>query len=257
MRIGWINYLNTEPFNFEKTGIKPNFQYTLVKGVPSFINRLLSEGKIDAGFISSAHYIENYRQFVPLPELSISSLNKVQSVIILSDAPLGQVKTVFLTKASKTSRYLTRVIFRKFIGREPEYRELEDEDITGKEAVLLIGDSAIKHSGKKRFTYDLSSIWYRETGLPFVFALWCVRKEYYTEHPETVKKLFYTLKLSKNRFFETPDKFQKDHKKIQYLKNLDYCLSTQHIESLKLFSQYLKEAGIIKEIPDFRFGEVQ
>lgn len=256
MRIGWIDYLNTQPFNFEKIGIKPDFQYSMIKGVPSFINRLISEGKVDAGFISSAHYIENYTELVPLSELSISSLNKVQSVIILSDKPLEEIKTLFLTKASKTSRYLTKVIFSIFLGKELEYRELEDEKLEDKEAVLLIGDSAIKHSGDKSFNYDLSSIWYKKTGLPFVFALWCVRKEYYHKHPETVKKLFSLLKQSKNMFFEKPEKFQEKWENIQYLKNLDYCLSSQHLESLKLFSQYLRELGIIKSLPDFKFAEV-
>ncbi|WP_457624040.1 menaquinone biosynthetic enzyme MqnA/MqnD family protein [Persephonella sp.] len=254
MRIGWIDYLNTLPFNFEKTGIGLDFRYSLVKGVPSTINRLLSEDSVDVGFISSAHYLENWKDYLILPDLSISSLNRVQSVIILSDRPIESIDKIYLTGDSKTSRYLTKIIFELFLKTPPEYKELEDlHALEEKEAVLLIGDSAIKYSSAKKYSYDLSSIWYRETGLPFVFALWCVRKEYYKKFPERVKSLHKTLKLSKNRFFENINSAGLSEDKIQYLKNLDYCLSSEHLKSLELFSEYLMKIGILRQKPEFNF----
>jgi len=254
LRIGWIDYLNTLPFNFEKTGVKPPFSYRLVKGVPSRINRLISEGKVDAGFISSAHYIENFESLYVLPHLSVSSLNRVRSVIILSDKPLEKVRTVYLTDASKTSRYLTQVIFSRFLDRQVDYRDFrQGEELKDKEAVLLIGDNAIKHAGAKRFTYDLSSIWYRETGLPFVFALWSVREDFYRNEREKVKALHQVLKSSKERFFSQIERYGLEESQKGYLKNLDYSLTEKHLESLKLFSRYLKEMGLVKETPVFRF----
>lgn len=255
MRIGWIDYLNTLPFNFEKTGIGLGFSYELVKGFPSQINRFLSEKKVDVGFISSVHYIQNFNDFLILSDLSISSLNKVKSVVILSKKPLEKITHIYLTKESKTSQYLTKVIFKVFLNKNPVYKPLSDEDIENKEAVLLIGDKAIKFSDRKKYRYDLSEIWFKETGLPFVFALWCVRKDYYEKNKDKVKKLNQVLKTSKNRFFENPEKYIKDQFLINYLKNLDYCLSEEHIKSLKLFSEYLLETGLIKEKPTFRFIE--
>ncbi|WP_293442070.1 menaquinone biosynthesis protein [Persephonella sp.] len=255
MRIGWIDYLNTLPFNFEKTGIDLGFSHELVKGFPSQINRLLSEKKVDVGFISSVHYIQNFNDFLILPDLSISSLNKVKSVVILSEKPLEKTTQIYLTEESKTSQYLTKVIFEIFLGKNPVYKQLLDEDIKNKETVLLIGDKAIKFSNKKNYRYDLSEIWFKKTGLPFVFALWCVRKDYYEKNKEKVKKLNHVLKTSKNRFFENPEKYIKDQFLINYLKNLDYCLSEEHIKSLKLFSNYLLEINLINEKPTFRFIE--
>ncbi len=257
MRIGWIDYLNTLPFNFEKTGLNPDFHYDLIKGVPSQINNLLSKKKIDLGFISSAHYIENFSEYLILPDLSISSLNKVRSVIILSDKPLEEINEIYLTKASKTSRYLTMVIFKNFLNKNVNYRDLENEYFLDKEAVLLIGDSAIKYAESKKYSYDLSSIWYKKTKLPFVFALWCVRKDFYKENKEEIKKFHKILKESKNKFFENPEKYvNKDKKAVEYLKNLDYCLSSEHLRSLELFSEYLLEINIIQRKPIFLFAEV-
>lgn len=255
MKIGWIDYLNTLPFNFEFTGVDVGFSYELIKGFPSQINRFLSEGKVDVGFISSVHYIQNYKDFLILTDLSISSLNKVKSVVIISDRPLEKITQIYLTKESKTSRYLTKVIFRIFLGKNPVYKQLSDEDIKNKEAVLLIGDKAIEYSNEKKYRYDLSEIWFRETGLPFVFALWCVRKDYYEKNKDKIERLKKVLKASKNRFFENPERYIKDQFLINYLKNLDYCLSEEHLKSLELFSDYLLKAELIKEKPEFRFIE--
>lgn len=255
MRIGWIDYLNTIPFNFEKTGIDLRFPYQLVKGYPSQINNLITEKKVDLGFISSVHYIQNFKDLVILPDLSISSLNKVKSVVIISDRPLEKITQIYLTKESKTSQYLTKVIFKIFLDKNPDYRQLLDDDIKNKQAVLLIGDKAIEYSDKKPYRYDLSEIWFRETGLPFVFALWCARKDYYEKNKDRVKRLKQVLIKSKNRFFENPKKYIKDQLFINYLKNLDYCLTEEHLKSLDLFSDYLLETGLIKEKPVFNFGE--
>ena len=256
MKIGWIDYLNTMPFDFELTGVKPDINYTLIRGVPSQINTLFSQKKVDVGFISSAHYMENFNQYLIFPELSISSYNKVKSVIILSDSPLKEIDTIYLTGESKTSRYLTKVIFEKFFGKVPDYRELNGS-IEEKKAVLLIGDSAIKYADAKKYRYDLSQIWAEKTGLPFVFALWCVHRDYYERHISETVKLWKALKDSKEIFFKEIDRFLTDSRKIEYLKNLDYCLTQEHIESLKLFGSYLKELGILKKEPQFHFVEVK
>ena len=254
MKIGWIDYLNTLPFNFELTGQKPDFEYALIKGVPSEINNLLSQGKIDIGFISSAHYIENAENFLIFPELSISSLNKVLSVIILSDISINKIKKIYLTSASKTSRYLTRIIFEIFLNKQISYFEMTETNIKKMETVLLIGDTAIENLNKKKYQYDLSKIWYEKTKKPFVFALWCVRKEFYYENKDLVINLHKILKKSKNKFFEKLEIFIKPSTfEEEYLKNLDYCLSKEHIDSLKLFANYLKKLSIISKIPEFNF----
>ncbi|WP_456401197.1 menaquinone biosynthetic enzyme MqnA/MqnD family protein, partial [Persephonella sp.] len=254
MRIGWIDYLNTLPFDFKKTGFDLTFKYDLIKGVPSQINSYLSENIVDIGFISSAHYIENYEKFLILPELSISSLNKVRSVVILSDRELSEIEEIYLTKESKTSRYLTKVIFEKFLGKKVRYLDFDGKDVESKEAVLLIGDNAIMYSNKKKYIFDLSSIWYKKTGLPFVFALWSVREDFFNKNRDDVLEFQNVLKKSKNKFFVDPEGFfnlSKDS--VDYLKNLDYCLSEEHIKSLEFFSNLLLDIGLIVKKPEFRF----
>ncbi len=260
LNVGWIDYLNTLPFDFNLTGIDLPFSINFIHGVPQEINKLLREGKIDVGFISSAEYIENFENYYLFPDLSISALNKVHSVVILSNIPLEDIKELYITQASKSSRYLTKIIFSEFLKKEINYKKLENYNNLTEKSVLLIGDNAMKFKSQFRYAYDLSSIWYKKTGLPFVFALWSVRKDFNKENKEIVNEFSQTLKKSKARFFEKPEYFLKKkfgnqpiEDKLLYLKNLDYNLSEKHLKSLKLFTEYLNKIGLIKKFPEFKF----
>jgi chorismate dehydratase len=94
LKIGWIDYINMYPFNFEFIGKKPSFKYTLIKGVPSKINSLIKNKKVDTGCISSAEYLENKDSYVLLDNLSISASNKVFSVAVFSNTPIEKVNEV-------------------------------------------------------------------------------------------------------------------------------------------------------------------
>jgi len=108
----------------------------------------------------------------------------------------------------------------------------------------------------------LSELWYRKTNLPFVFALWCVNREFYEKNKKEILFFYKLLKETKEKFFKDIntlikpiDDIPKEYIKF-YLKNLDYALTDKHIKSLKLFSEYLLQLGIIKDKPEFSFIEV-
>src|ERR1035438_660532 len=45
------------------------------------------------------------------------------------------------------------------------------------DAALMIGDMAMRARGQGLFVLDLAEEWHSWTGLPFVFALWLVRRD--------------------------------------------------------------------------------
>ncbi|WP_299239625.1 MqnA/MqnD/SBP family protein [Sulfurihydrogenibium sp.] len=248
MKIGWIDYLNTLPFQIEKFR-----DFQIVKDVPSNLNKLLFEGKIDVGIISAAEYLEHYYKYFILPDLSISSYKDVKSVILASHIPLEDIEKVYITKESKTSVNLLRVIFEIFLNKKPEYKPFES--LKNKLSVLLIGDKALKHKSDYPYVYDLSKIWFDYTNLPFTFALWCVNKEYFLNNREEIYNFQRKLKENVKEFFEKIDNYPLETEKKEYLKNLSYDLTDKHIQSLRLFSQYLKQLNLIKKLPDFRFTD--
>lgn len=248
MRVGWIEYLNTLPFQIDKFK-----DIQILKGYPSTINNLLRDKQIDIGIVSMAEYVEKFYQYLIIPDLSISSYKEVGSVIICSDSPIEEIKTIHLTKESKTSVYLTRIIFEIFLKKRPEYKFFEK--YKKKESILLIGDKALEYKKDYKYVYDLSKIWFDYTKLPFTFALWCVNKDFFLQNKEKVENFGKKLKNNVKEFFENIENLNLEKNQKDYLKNLDYGLKKENIESIRFFSKYLLELKIIKNLPDIRFTD--
>jgi chorismate dehydratase len=258
LKVGWIDFLNTLPFDFSTK--KVNFKIDVVKGVPSEINQLLKKGIIDVGFISSAEYIENFENYLILPDLSISSYKNVQSVGIFSNKPIEEIDKIYLSTASKTSRLLTKIVFKEFLKKDVKYESLKNYKDIEKKSILLIGDNAIKFKTKFKYVYDLSTIWFEKTGLPFVFALWGVNKKYFEKNSEEVIYFQRLLLETKEEFFKKIENRIKDKKleidknyAVKYLKNLDYSLEKEHLQSLNYFSDLLYKHKLINKLPEFNF----
>jgi chorismate dehydratase len=89
-----------------------------------------------------------------------------------------EIQEVFCDTASLTGVNLLRVLLAER-GLKPVFRPLPD-DRPGIEcdAVLLIGDRAIdfRLAPHPHHIFDLGQAWYKMTGLPFVYAVWALRR---------------------------------------------------------------------------------
>jgi chorismate dehydratase len=233
LRVGKVRYLNTVPLFYRLEG------YQVVEGHPHELVKKIREGEIDAGIVSSVEYFFNPDKYFVLRDISISSVGKVCSVLLLSNKPLEEVHKVRITPNSLTSRYLLIYLLKEVYGREPA------EVLEGEDAFLAIGDEALNLKGRYDFCYDLGEEWFRATGLPFVYALFLLRKEASYEHSE---RLIEDLKRSVELFFrdlergraKVPEGFVKE-----YLSScIDYGLSEAHLESLRMFFEFMeRETG--------------
>jgi len=251
------------PFDYNITGIRNQIDINRVYGYPSEINQLLRKGNIDIAPISSAEYLENFSKYLIIPDLSISGINKVLSVAIFSNVPIKDIKRIHLSTQSKTSRLLTKVILKKFFNLSIEYLDLKDlSEIKKDDAVLLIGDDAIRYMKSFKYYYDLSEIWYKETNLPFVFALWCVNRSIFDEKKGEVVDFHQLILKSKNKFLKNPkiylDKIDLGVEReflMKYFQSLDYSLSEDHEASLKLFNKLLLDIGLFQNMTKLKFIE--
>ena len=181
LKLGHINYSNCFPVHAGILTGKVNCPFTIVEGIPTELNRALIDGKIDVSPSSSIEYATYPGKYRILPDLSITSRDKVMSILLESRVPLDQLnnRTVALTTASATSVVLLRIILELFNGVHPDFMLYEqgvEDPYDQAEAVLTIGDLALKRAVSPRFphAYDLGELWHQKTGLPFVFAIWQV-----------------------------------------------------------------------------------
>lgn len=257
LKVGWIQYANVYPIFYvlEKEGLLTE-EIHLVKGVPSQLNWALRNDLIDVSPSSSVEYLLNKELYDYVDGICISSKEYVGSVLFFSDHDLERIDggKILLTDQSATSHLLLRVILEKFMGLNPVY-DISSAPHTG-ESFLLIGDEALRYrklnNGKK--VYDLANLWYKHTGLPFVFALWIVRREItnsenelYPKYIHLKDKLLYARKKCREYFSEMLKNyylrdFMTEEEILYYWQeNMDYELTEKHKESLNLFDKYLRE----------------
>ncbi len=256
LRVGKIEYLNTIPvyYGFITGKVKAE-DVEFVEDVPSELNRLLREGFLDISVISSYEYLKNSDKYLLVPEITISAKKKVISVLFLSSVPIHQLhrKDVWLTRSSMTSRELLKFLLKNIYGVEPNYHyySLKENDLpVNSTAILTIGDEALKLTKNKRFRfkYDLAEEWFNLYSLPFVFAVWAVRRDSYQTKKDEVtrflKKLFRSKQFGTESYQEICRKFGRQagisEKECEsYLRNLRFSFGEEEKKSLSIFASVI------------------
>ena len=266
VRIGQIDYANCTPLF---TALKAHFPcagYRFVAGVPAELNIMLRRGDIDICPSSSIEYAKNPDQYLLLPDISISSLGPVRSVLLFSRVPVEQLnnRIIGLTTESDTSVALLRILLgRKFNFRNrfertalPLTEALEQFD-----AFLLIGDAALREGMKKQdlHVYDLGELWYEFTGLPFVFALWIMTREAVARKREEMAALTRDLQAAKQIAYDSYESIAAASREgmwieraslVSYWRTISYDLTPRHVEGVKTFFRFAREMEILQQEPE-------
>ena len=261
--LGKISYINASPVYYGlDNGLLPDW-ITMTKGAPSVLNKMIKNKELDISPVSAAFYAMNHKELMILPDLSISCFGNVLSVILMSNYKIKELnqKKVLLSKDSATAAALVKSIFSEKNIKPVFYtKKIHDIKDVSKDtdAILVIGDTALTKPWNSYFKYkfDLGNLWYKSTNLPFVFALWVVRKSYAEKHPKIVKKTIKLFYKSREQGFANMDTIIKQGiKKLNLNKSLVreyydllYCnLDDQKIKSLKLFFSFLHKQHILPE----------
>jgi chorismate dehydratase len=268
LRVGQIEYANCTPIFATLKSTFDCRNYHFIGGVPAQLNRMLGQGGIDVCPSSSFEYGRNPDKYCLLPDISISSVGAVKSVLLFSRVPLEELnnKTIGLTTESATSVNLLRILLAKKYGFVNAFESTSlplQEALGSFSALLLIGDQALKEGMRKTdlFVYDMGELWYGFTGLPFVFALWMVNRESAEKKADEVTVLCTELIAAKRLAYETygtiadccGERGWIDREAlIDYWRTISYDLTPRHIEGLTLFFRYALEMELIRAQPDIR-----
>jgi chorismate dehydratase len=272
IRVGRIPFLNLLPiFRALETRFPVDY-VRFVSGHPSELNRKLRGGKIDISPSSSIEYGKHPERYLLCPDISISSRAKVMSVLLFSHRPVSDLPgdPIAVTNSSDTSVLLLEILLREYLGKRNRLVRTSlsaGEALLRYPAYLAIGDEAIRASlsGTAAHVTDLGGWWNRETGAPFVFALWIVSRNALRERGEPLRRFARTLVPAKRIAREEMDR--KDDRIIgpewisrsflsEYWRNLSYDLSAE-IEGLERFFRLAVKIGRIPAVPPLRFLDLE
>jgi chorismate dehydratase len=267
LRVGHISYINCAPFfHFLR---EAGFRGEIVSGVPSQLNRKLAAAEIDLSPSSSFEYALHWRDYCLLPGHSISSTGSVQSVLFFTSDPLTALTdtTIAVTGESATSVHLLQVLLREFYGCSEVHCMVPEGSVEGVidagGNALLIGDRALRTScSTDHRCYDLGELWFEKTGLPFVFALWIVRREIADKFPQELAAFVQQLSASRRRAeanlpalaaeCDGPD-WLGEEGLVRYWEQMSYDFTEDHRRGLELFFSLCQKYNLLESLPELHF----
>lgn len=178
-RVSIINYSNTIPFTY---GLLQNKELQKLAefsyGYPSQVAKMLCNDEVDLSIISVAA-IPQIPNAQIISDYCISATTHVDSVLLCSNKPLHEIKTLVLDYQSRTTNILVQILANEAWHISPEILtstvgyELQS---TG-DARVIIGDRALEYACKFPYVYDLATEWNKAFQKPFVFAAWVANKK--------------------------------------------------------------------------------
>jgi len=147
----------------------------LIDAVPARCASLLAQGEVDAALVPVIEY-QRINNVVVVPDVCVGSRERVRSVVLAIKVDnLRDVRRIALDESSRTSAALLKIIFREFLGFEPEWSTSAPDVasmLSENDGALIIGDPGMTFARGNLRLFDMAELWREYTGLGFVFALW-------------------------------------------------------------------------------------
>ncbi|MGA2244535.1 MAG: menaquinone biosynthesis protein [Verrucomicrobiota bacterium] len=235
-RIGSVPFLNAVPLT---RGIESE----LVYATPAKLAEMLQRDELDAALVSVTETLLLDRYDI-LDGVSIASLGDVYSVLLAYKKPLDEMREVFCDTASLASVNLLKVLLAER-GLHPEFKPLESYAVAmEKDFVLLIGDRAIEfqRAPHTHGVFDLGGAWLEMTNLPFVYAVWALRRG--VENRELRRELRQARRFGMetlDTIIETREEFDEDFRRDYFEWHIHFHLGEDEKRAIARFGELLEK----------------
>jgi chorismate dehydratase len=267
-RVGHIQFLNCLPIYWGLMRSGALLGVDLHKDTPDRLNTALIDGDLDIGPVSLVEYLRRPDDLLLLPDLAVGSDGPVFSVNLVSTVEPDRLDgpRVALSSTSRTGALLARMLLEDRHGVRPTYFTCPPdltEMLLEADAGVLIGDAALRarHEAPERglVVTDLGEAWRDWTGLPMVFAVWAVRRDFAAAHPGLVKDVHDAFVASRELCLEELDTVAAVAARWEpfsaatlaaYFRALDFSLGQRQIAGLREFAARAAAAGQAPPLPE-------
>ncbi|MGH7950599.1 MAG: menaquinone biosynthesis protein [Limisphaerales bacterium] len=238
-RIGSVKYLNAAP-------LTRGLESKIIFATPAKLAEMLRRDELDAALVSITEVLFNDRYDI-LDDVAIASFGEVFSVILAHKKPLEEAKKIFCDTASLTSVNLLKVLLAE-TKLFPQFKPLENYAAAPqKDFALLIGDPAIdfQRSPRTHKIFDLGAAWFELTNLPFVYAVWALRRG--IENSELCRELREAKKFglqTLDDIVKTREEYDEDFRRNYFERNIRYHLAEDEKRGIAKFCKLLCKHGL-------------
>jgi predicted solute-binding protein len=238
-RIGSVPFLNAAP-------LTRGLESELVFATPAKLAEMLRRDELDAALLSVTESLLRDRYDI-LDGVAIASFGEVYSVLLAHRKPLTEVREVFCDTASLASVNLLKVLLAER-GLRPEFKPLASYAAAAQcDFVLLIGDRAIEfqRAPHTHEIFDLGAAWLELTNLPFVYAVWALRRG--VENRELRRELREAKRWgmeTMETIIETRPEFDEDFRRDYFEWHIHFHLGEDEKRAILRFSELLQKHGL-------------
>jgi chorismate dehydratase len=264
-RVGHIQFLNCLPIYWGLMRSGALLDVDLHKDTPDRLNNALVAGDLDIGPISLVEYLRNADDLLLLPDLAVGSDGPVLSVNMVTTKPLGELKRVALGSTSRTGVMLAKMLLAQKYGVTPEFFRCPPdltEMLLEADAGVVIGDVALRAMYEAPQTglevIDLGQAWREWSGLPMVFAVWAVRRDFAAAHPGQVKDVHEAFVRSRELCLNELDDVAAAAARWEpfdaetlatYFRTLDFSLGERQVAGIREFAARAATLGEVPALP--------
>jgi len=257
-RIAASSYLNTVPLVWSFLhGTRQRDVELVSDTAPARCAEMLASREVTAALVPVIEY-QRIPDLEVVPGVCVGSRSTVKSVVLVMRDDLDsllEVRTVALDISSRTSAALIKIIFREFLGFEPEWTERAPDVaamLKTADAALVIGDPGMTFSRTQIVVFDLAELWRRYTSLGFVFAMWMAREgevervqriDFAGARDEGLEHVEEIVSMYSPSVGLPPEEIRS-----YLLKNISFELDEEMSAGLDLFYKLAHKHGIVREM---------
>ncbi|MEU4694572.1 menaquinone biosynthesis protein [Actinoplanes sp. NPDC023714] len=267
-RVGHIQFLNCLPIYWGLMRSGALLDVDLHKDTPERLSAALVAGDLDIGPITLVEYLRHADELLLLPDLAVGSDGPVLSVNLVSTRPPAELdgRPVALGSTSRTGVLLAQMLLSERYAVNPEYFRCPpdlSQMLMEADAGVLIGDPALRAMyeapARGLQVIDLAEAWKEWTGLPMVFAVWAVRRDFAAAHPGRVKDVHEAFQRSRDLALKELDEVAEAGARWEpfdaatlanYFRVLDFSLGERQVAGLREFARRAAERGEVPALPE-------
>jgi chorismate dehydratase len=276
-KISIVRYLNAAPLAWGILEGQQSGDFQHVLSTPAECADQLANGSVDIGLIPSIEF-QRIKGSKIIPGPVVASRHRVRSVLLISNKPLWEVKTVACDSGSRTSVALAQILLSEIYHVKPELRT-QAPDLAQMlrqcDAAVVIGDTALKFTEENEqpnaekqksylklspeplLVFDMVERWKTLTGLPFVFAFWAARPGFNDANVTALLKASRDFGVANTtviaeRYSETLS-MKKEYLQEYLDHNVHYFMDEASSEGLRIFYEKAARIGAVKGMRPVEF----
>ncbi|MCX6120612.1 MAG: hypothetical protein NTX44_03205 [Ignavibacteriales bacterium] len=259
-------YLKPLVFGLDRT----DSPFEVVTDIPANNAVKLSErsGGIRNAFLSPIDYARHGGEYRIMPNICIASSNQTNTIQLVLKSNLHNIERVAIDVRFTSEIILAKIILSEKYRNQPSHAKLQfipmmpdiDAMLAKADAALIVQDKPQMIGRTGTFTLDLVEEWNDLTGLPYIHGFWVGREE---ELSKTEAQALLAAKnngiLLKSQIAQSVAQQQNlsVHELTGYISSFSYDFGEQEEESLAEFIHYAYFHGVIGDVPEILFFDVE